>query len=302
MPKDNLENYKRTIEESIVETVREPLIVLDADLRVISANKSFYRSFKVNPKETQGRLIYDLGNRQWNIPKLRKLLEDILPKSTTIENYEIEHDFKTIGPKTMLLNARRLESTHMILLAIEDITERKKVEEGTLREEGEKWNSLMKNTDDVIMIVNGQGIIQYINRTIPPYSPEETVGKSAYEYVIKEQRGIMSESLKKVFKTGEPDSYEISSNIPKIGNIWFSTKLVPMKQDKVVKKIIMISTDITERKKVEEELKRSKKELEAKISDFERFSKLSIGRELKMVELKKRIRELEEELRKKQKM
>jgi len=120
--------------------------------------------------------------------------------------------------------------------------------------------------------------------------------------VIKEQRGIMSESLKKVFKTGEPDSYEISSNIPKIGNIWFSTKLVPMKQDKVVKKIIMISTDITERKKVEEELKRSKKELEAKISDFERFSKLSIGRELKMVELKKRIRELEEELRKKQKM
>jgi PAS domain S-box-containing protein len=265
MPKDNPENYKRMIEESIVDTVREPLIVLDADLRVISANKSFYRSFKVNPKETQGRLIYDLGNRQWNIPKLRQLLEEILPKSTTIENYEIEHDFPHIGRRIMLLNARRIPrppaKPRIMLLAIEDITERKKVEEGTLREEGEKWNSLMKNTDDVIMIVNGQGIIQYINRTIPPYSPEETIGKSVYEYVIKEQRNIMSESLKKVSKTGEPDSYEISSNIPKIGTMWFSTKVVPIKHDKVVKKIIMISTDITERKRTEEALRESEKRL-----------------------------------------
>ena len=79
----------RAYAESIIETMRAPLIVLDTDLRVISANRSFYQAFKVNHKETQGRLIYDLGNRQWNIPKLRQLLEEILPRSNTFDNYEI---------------------------------------------------------------------------------------------------------------------------------------------------------------------------------------------------------------------
>ena len=119
----------RKYAESIVETVRGPLIVLDAGLKVISANHSFYQTFKVNPGETKGRFIYDLGNRQWDIPKLRTLLEDILPKNSAFDSYEIEHDFETVGPKTMLLNARRLDTVQMVLLAIEDITERKRLEE-----------------------------------------------------------------------------------------------------------------------------------------------------------------------------
>jgi len=119
----------REYAESIIETVREPLIVLDVSLKVISANRSFYQTFKVDPEGTKGRFIYDLGNQQWDIPKLRQLLENILPKNSVFENYEIEHDFETIGPKTMLLNARRLDSLQMILLAIEDVTERKKAEQ-----------------------------------------------------------------------------------------------------------------------------------------------------------------------------
>jgi PAS domain S-box-containing protein len=115
----------RVYAESIVETIREPLIVLDTDLKVISANNSFYQTFKVNPEETKGQFIYDLGNRQWDIPKLRQLLEEVLPGNNTFDDYEIEHAFETIGPKTMLLNARRLDSVQMILIAIEDITERK---------------------------------------------------------------------------------------------------------------------------------------------------------------------------------
>jgi len=122
-----------TYAESIVETIREPLIVLGDDLKIISANKSFYQTFKVTPEETQGRFIYDLGNRQWDIPKLRELLENILPQKTTFDNYEIEHNFETIGPKIMFLNARQIERVagkeRIILLAIEDITERKQVEE-----------------------------------------------------------------------------------------------------------------------------------------------------------------------------
>jgi two-component system CheB/CheR fusion protein len=119
----------RIYAENIVETMREPLIVLDTDLKVISANRSFYQTFKVSHKETQGRFIYDLGNRQWDIPKLRQLLEEILPKNDTLDDYEIEHDFETVGPKTMLFNARRLATMQMILITIEDITERKRAEE-----------------------------------------------------------------------------------------------------------------------------------------------------------------------------
>jgi len=116
----------RKYAESIVQTVREPLVVLDIDLKVLSVNRSFYNTFKVTPDETIGNFIYDLGNRQWNIPRLRTLFEDILPKNTRFDNFEVEHDFPISGHKIMLLNARRIYrkdiGTQMILLAIEDIT------------------------------------------------------------------------------------------------------------------------------------------------------------------------------------
>ncbi|MBI5057865.1 MAG: sensor domain-containing diguanylate cyclase [Nitrospirae bacterium] len=119
--------------DAIIATVREPLLVLDNELRIITANRSFYRTFQVDPEETEKRLIYDLGNRQWDIPGLRDLLENILPMNNAFEGFEVEHDFKAIGRKTMLLNARKIyketNHTEMILLAIEDITERKKAEE-----------------------------------------------------------------------------------------------------------------------------------------------------------------------------
>jgi PAS domain-containing protein len=114
--------------DNILGSVREPLVVLDSDLRVVKANHSFYRTFKVEPEGTEGILIYDLGNRQWNIPKLRELLEDILPQNSTFNDFEVEHTFETIGRKIMHLNARRIyresKQTQMILLAIEDVTER----------------------------------------------------------------------------------------------------------------------------------------------------------------------------------
>jgi two-component system cell cycle sensor histidine kinase/response regulator CckA len=118
--------------KSIVETMRDPLVVLDGDLRVVSANRSFYQTFEVPPEETQGRLIYELGNYQWDIPRLQELLEEILPRNTTFDNFEVEHDFKKIGRRIMLLNARRIyrpaNQIELILLAIEDVTERKRLE------------------------------------------------------------------------------------------------------------------------------------------------------------------------------
>ena len=123
---------RRSLEEAIVDTVREPLIVLDEALRVVVASRSFYRAFEVTPQETEGRSLYELGNGQWNIPALRELLDEIIPQHTTIEEFEVEHDFPTIGRRTMLLNARKVfyegNNSTSLLVAIEDVTERRALE------------------------------------------------------------------------------------------------------------------------------------------------------------------------------
>jgi two-component sensor histidine kinase len=117
---------------AIIDTIREPLIVLDQDLRVVAASRSFYLTFKVNGDDTQGKLLYDLGDGQWDIPKLRLLLGKIVPEQGAMENYEVEHDFPVIGRRTMLLNARKVfyeTGAHAtILLGIEDITEKRILE------------------------------------------------------------------------------------------------------------------------------------------------------------------------------
>ena len=118
--------------EAIVDAIREPLLVLDPDLRVIAASRSFYRTFAVTPRKTEGQLVFDLGDGQWNIPKLRALLEDIIPKRRTVESYEVEHEFPSIGLRVMLLNGRRVFDENgaatAILLAIEDVTRRREAD------------------------------------------------------------------------------------------------------------------------------------------------------------------------------
>jgi len=117
----------REFAESIIATIRAPLVVLDGDLRIISASRSFYETFKVAPEDTEHRLFHEIGQRQWDIPELRQLLEDILPKNTRFDDFRVEHDFPAIGHRILLLNARQLTSGEhygtLILLAMEDITE-----------------------------------------------------------------------------------------------------------------------------------------------------------------------------------
>jgi len=112
--------------ENILNTVRESLIVLDKDMRIISCNRSFYTTFRVLPEETEGRFLYEIGNGQWNIPHLRDLLEKVIPGNAMFENYEVEHNFSGIGHKRMILNARKIDKkdpeANLILLAIEDIS------------------------------------------------------------------------------------------------------------------------------------------------------------------------------------
>lgn len=117
--------------KTVVDIVREPIIVLDKDLRVLTANETFYRVFQVEQKDTEGKVVYKLGNGQWNIPSLRKLLEEILPQNTFFKGFEMTHNFPVIGKKSMVLNARQIHTVEngdppllspMIFLAIEDAT------------------------------------------------------------------------------------------------------------------------------------------------------------------------------------
>jgi PAS domain-containing protein len=144
--------------ESIVDTVREPLIVLDKQLRVKTANQSFYRTFQVTPAETETRCIYDLGNGQWNIPQLRTLLEEILAQNKSFESFDVDHEFPGIGRKSMLLNARRLHwegHTELILLAIEDVTEPRGKEE-ELKASEVRYRRLFETAQDGILILDGE--------------------------------------------------------------------------------------------------------------------------------------------------
>ena len=117
----------RLYAESIIATVREPLLVLDGQIRIVSANAAFYRTFDVDPAQTEGRCLYELGDGQWDVPVLRELLEKILPQNNVFVDFEVVHDFPRIGRRAMMLNSRRLEqapgATPLILLAIEDVTE-----------------------------------------------------------------------------------------------------------------------------------------------------------------------------------
>lgn len=117
--------------KTVVDVVREPVLILDKDLRVMAANESFYRMFQVELKDTERNIVYKLGNGQWNIPALRKLLEDILPQNSFFKGFEVDHEFPFIGRKVMILNARQIHFKEdtvselfppIILLAMEDVT------------------------------------------------------------------------------------------------------------------------------------------------------------------------------------
>ena len=135
----------REYAEGIISTVREPLIVLDQDLHVVTASRPFYDVFMLKPEETMGQLIYDLDHKQWDIPKLRELLETLLPRTAAVDNYTVVHTFAASGRHTMLLNARQFQGgsgqRRSIVLAIEDITERKEIEAGWVKTYEELFES-----------------------------------------------------------------------------------------------------------------------------------------------------------------
>lgn len=144
----NLQNIEdaQKLAQAIVNTIPEPFVVLDDHFHVLAASRSFYAAFKVNPEHTHGKLLYSLGDGQWDIPALRILLETIIPEKTAMDGFEVEHDFPHIGRRIMLLNARKVlyddTSISTILLAFTDVTERRVIE----REK----DDLLKQTEELL--------------------------------------------------------------------------------------------------------------------------------------------------------
>ncbi|HEX5765576.1 MAG TPA: chemotaxis protein CheB, partial [Woeseiaceae bacterium] len=181
--------------EAIVATVRVPLLVLNAGLRVQSANKSFYRTYQVKAEETENRHVYELGDGQWDIPDLRSLLDGILARGKTVEDYEVEHDFPSIGHRTMLLNARALQrkegGSDLILLALEDVTERKRLRRDQrallareqaanerLRESEGRYHHLVENLPAAVYTCDAEGRLTFYNETAAAlWGREPEIGK-----------------------------------------------------------------------------------------------------------------------------
>src|SRR5689334_8199334 len=156
--------------------------MLDTTLRVRSANRAFYQTFRVTSEETENRLIYELGNGQWDIPDLRTLLEDIVPKSSVFDDFELAHTFPAIGRRVMLLNARKLQAGHhgeLLVLAMEDVTERKRAEEALLKA-GALQSAIFNSANFSSIATDERGVIQIFN-----VGAERMLGYTAAEVMNK---------------------------------------------------------------------------------------------------------------------
>ncbi len=283
----------REYAESIINTVREPLIVLSQSLRVVTASRSFYEFFKVNPEETLGQLIYDLGNKQWDIPKLRELLETILPLKATFDNYEVEHDFTTIGKRIMLLNARQIQRVlgkeRIILLAIEDITVRKEVEAG-LEKTRKELAIIKKMADDVsefaesiintvrepLISLDQDLRVVTVSRSfyeVFKVKPEETVGQLIYDLGNK-QWDIPK--LRELLETILPlkatfDNYEVEHDFTTIGKRIMLLNARQIQRMLGKERIILLAIeDITERREIENGLEKAHEDLKELAAELKR--------------------------------
>ncbi|MDQ3099634.1 MAG: ATP-binding protein, partial [bacterium] len=242
----------RDYADAIIRTVRGPLLVLNKDLRIISANEAFYNAFKVAPNDTENRLLYDLGNRQWNIPKLRILLEEILPEKNTIEDFVVEHDFKDIGQKTMLLNARTLrqgpDKTSLILLAIEDITEKKRSLMYT--------RSLIEASLDPLVTISPDGKITDVNDAtikVTGIPKENLIDTDFSNYFTEPEKA--SEGYQQVFKKGFVTDYPLTirhADGKRLTDVLYNASVYKDDKDNVLG-IFAAARDITERKQFEQQ-------------------------------------------------
>jgi PAS domain S-box-containing protein len=260
---------------SIIATLREPFLVLDKNLRVISTNQAFYTTFKVTEKDTIRRLLPDLGNRQWNIPKLLHLLKEIIPETKVARDYEVEHKFDQLGQRVMRLNACQLcvpkqvaatiaagirkeeeeEEEELILLAIEDITERMRLQ-GELKESEERYRRAFETSRDALLLVHKtEGDILNSNESAQEllgYSQKEFLKKKLWEIGLVKDYKDFQEAVSRLEKDGVIHYEDAPVKTKKARNI--NTEVFLVNKAKVIQCNIR---NITDRKESQEALKES---------------------------------------------
>src|SRR5471032_300962 len=249
-----------TVASDIVETIPSALIILDRNLNIRSANRAFYQTFRTSPAETEGCHIYDLGNRQWDIPALRTLLESVIPHRASVEGFEVEHVFPTIGLRTMLVNARKIFSPGnldgSILLAIEDVSE----ERAARAESKRNWQltqSIVDTIRDPLVVLENNMTIVTASKaflTIFGITEAETRGRRVselgqHQWDVPALRHLME----KVLPENKPiESFEIEDDFPGLGRRVFNLNARKISQPgNHAHRMLLVFEDITDRKQRE---------------------------------------------------
>jgi PAS domain S-box-containing protein len=263
----------RVFAEGIIQTVREPLVVLTTDLHVKAANRSFYQTFRVTAQETEGQSLFTLGNRQWDIPQLRQLLEEILSRDSHFDDFRVDHEFEALGRRVMELNARRLSpvggQSGMILLAMEDATERLRTAESLALSEV-RYRRLFETAQDGILIVDAKtGLVFDANPFLTDllgYPREELVGKELWEIGLFDD----IESNKRVFATLQDRHYVRYDDLPLLTKdgrhiqVEFVSNVYHVGSHLVIQCNIR---DVTDRKKAEAGLRGAHDQLETRVQE-----------------------------------
>jgi PAS domain S-box-containing protein len=285
----------RDYAEAIISAMPVPLVIMNADLRVHTANDAFYNTFKVSPGESEGRLIFDLGNGQWNIPRLREMLNDILSENSFFNDFEVTHAFEAIGRRTMLLNARMLSGPHgnplRILLGIQDVTERKHTEEMRAR-----LAAIVESSDDAIISADLNGVITSWNagaERLYGYTTQETIGQPLTIIIPRERLDEETAILERISRAERVEHYETVRRRKDGALLEVSLAVSPiMNTQRQVIGASKIARNITARKQAEEALRESHVQLQSHAEELARFNSVAVGRELRMIELKKEVNEL----------
>jgi PAS domain S-box-containing protein len=261
--------------ESIVATVHEPLVVLDGDCRVITANRAFYQTFQVMPEATEHHLLYDLGNRQWDIPALRHRLENVLLTSTAVQDFEVTHEFPTIGQKTILLNARRIDRggsrAPLLLLAMEDITERKRAER-LLQQDHDWLDVTLASIGDAVLATDTAAAITFLNpeaERLTGWTAQDARGREIDEVLVlisQDTRQPVENPVNRVLREGTIVGMATRTMLKTRDGreIPVADSGAPIRSsDGTLHGVVMVFRDITPRYEAEQELQAAKEEAEA---------------------------------------
>jgi len=260
----------KSLSDEIFDTVREPMLVLNTELRVQRASIPFYTHFRVTPKETLGRRIYDLGNGQWDIPELRSLLQEILPQNKVFNDFEVRHTFEQIGRRTIVLNGRRIDHLQLILLAMEDITTRQQADEvsrdalALTRQSQLEIEAIYRNAPAGLCVLDRDLRFVRINDRLAEINGipvAEHIGKTVGE-LLPELANSIEPNLRQVIENGEPRlDVEVVSETPAqpgVQRSWLEQWLPIVDDAGRVTGINIVAVETTDQKQTEQEILQAK--------------------------------------------